>query len=298
MDVVPMTLRQAWQVLKSAGIGWSNDRASSMGAAIAYYTIFSLAPTLLVAIAVAGFAFGRDAAEGAIVGELGTMIGRDGADAVQTMIRSADDMDAGIIATVIGVATLLLTSTGVFVELQSALNVIWKAPPAKRSGWWSLLRTRLLSLSMVFGIGFILLVSLVLSAGLTAVSDRLAASLPGLPLLLQAVTFLVSLAITALLFAMIYKVLPDVPIAWRDVATGAVLTAILFSIGRFAIGYYIGSSDLASSFGAATALVVILVWVYYSSQILLFGAEFTRAYAELRGTRSGEAAETGKQTAS
>jgi membrane protein len=283
------TPRQAWGMLKSTFLGWLADGCPSMGAAIAYYAVFSLAPLLILIIAIAGLAFGYEASRGAIVSQLGGLVGRDGATALQTMIQSAANKDSGIVATFVGIGALLLGATGVLGEIQSALNVVWKAAPRKENTILSLVRKRLLSLSLVVAMGFLLLTSLVVSTALAVVSNYLAGKLPGSGIILEIVNFAVSLATITVLFASIFKILPDAPVAWRDVWVGAGLSALLFTVGKSLIGLYIGSSNVASSYGAAGALVVILLWVYYTAQILLFGAEITRAYAERRGLRAPHA---------
>jgi membrane protein len=281
--------KQVWGVLTSAFGGWMNDRCLTMGAAIAYYTVFSLAPMLILVIATAGLAFGQEAARGAIVRQFAGLMGREGAAALQAMIESASNTGAGIVATVIGVVTLLLAATGAFAEMQAALNVIWKAEPPKVNAVWGLIRQRLLSLSLILAIGFLSLVSLVISTALAAFGDYLTGALPGVEVIVQALNFVVSFLVIAALFAMIFKLLPDATIAWRDVRFGALVTALLFTVGKFLISLYIGSSSVASSYGAAGAFVIILLWIYYSAQIFLFGAEITRAYAESHGTRAGDA---------
>ena len=281
-----LKLNQIWQLLRAAAEGYVNDTCLSRGAAIAYYTVFSLAPVLLIVIAIAGLVFGDEAARGAVVGQISGLMGHTGADAVQAMLKSASGRGSGIIATIIGAVTLLIAASGVFGEMQAALNVIWKAQP--RAGAVSqLVRARLQSLGLVMALGFLLMVSLVVSAGLTAVDSYLAVRLPGVHLLLGVFSSVLSFAFIALVFAAIYKVLPDTRIAWRDVGIGAVVTTLLFTIGKNLISLYLGSSSVASTYGAAGALGIILVWIYYSSQIFLFGAEFTRAYAERSGSRSG-----------
>lgn len=279
-------IREIPQLLKTALAGWWNDRALSLGAAISFYTIFSMAPVLLIVVSVAGLIFGREAAQGAIVEEIGGLIGTEPAAAVEAMIASASDIGSGIVGTVVGFATFLFLATGSLVELQDDLNIIWKAPPPERSGVITLVRTRLLSLALVIAIGFLLLVSLIIDAGLSALTGYVATALPGSGAIVFTFNFAFSLGVASLLFALIFKVLPDVAIAWRDVLVGAVLTGLLFALGKFLIGLYIGRSGVASSYGAAASLVTILLWVYYSSQILLFGAEFTRAYAEHRAGRT------------
>jgi membrane protein len=269
----------AWSLLKAALSGWLNDRCLSMGAAISYYAVFSLAPTLILAIVIAGLLFGREAAQGAIVGQLRGLMGREGAAAIQAMIESARDMESGIVATAVGVATLIFAASGAFAEIQAALNIIWKVKSRKRSLVGGLLRQRLRSLSLVAIVGFLLLASLVVSAALTAFADYLHGLFPGFELILQALNLVVSFAVITVLFAMVFKILPDVDIAWGDVWLGAAVTAFLFSIAKFLISLYIGSSEVTSSYGAAGALVIVLLWIYYSSLILLFGAEITHAYA-------------------
>jgi membrane protein len=271
---------RAWQVLKFTANGYIEDGCLSRGAAIAYYTVFSLAPVLVIVIAIAGFVFGAEAARGALVDEIGSLMGRQGAEAIQTMIASASNQNRSGWAGAVGLITLLVTASGVFSEIQAALNAIWRSKP--RAGTVSrLVRARLVSLGLVMTLGFLLLVSLVVSTVLSALGSWLNGLFPAAHLLMQAVSFLVSLALTALLFALIYKVLPDTSLAWRDVIAGAIGTAILFDIGKFLISLYLGSSSATSSFGAAGALALVLLWIYYSSQIFLVGAEFTRAWADI-----------------
>jgi membrane protein len=280
-------LSETWQLLKVAFAGWWNDRAMSLGASIAFFTVFSLAPMLLAAIAVAGLAFGREAAQGAIVAELGGMIGNNEASFLETMIASAGNVGSGIIGTAVGIVTFLLLVTGAVVELQDDLNIIWKAKPPASYGVMSFVRTRLVSLALVLGIGFLLLVSLVIDTGLTALGSYLEANFSGATIILRFLNSLVAFAVATLLFAMMFKLLPSVDLEWSDVWTGALVTALLFTLGKFLIGYYLGKSNVASSYGAAASIITILLWIYYSSLILLFGAEFTKAYAESRGSRRG-----------
>jgi membrane protein len=268
-------------LLRTALMGWWNDRALSLGAAISFYTIFSLAPVLLIVVSVAGLFFGREAAQGAIVAEIGGMAGAEPAAAVEAMIAGASDVGTSVIGTTIGIVTFFFLATGAFVELQDDLNIIWKVEP-KASGVLALLRTRLLSLALVLSIGFLLLISLVLDAGLTAATGYVEQALPHSGAIVSTLNFALSLVMAILLFALIFKILPDADIAWRDVGTGAVITGVLFALGKLLIGYYLGQSGVASSYGAAASLVTLLLWVYYSSQILLFGAEFTKAYADHR----------------
>jgi membrane protein len=282
-----MMLGEPWRLLKAAFDGWWADRAMSLGASIAFFTVFSLAPMLLAAIAVAGLVFGREAAQGAIVAELGGLVGETGAKAIEAMIASASNIGSGVIGTMVGIITFVLVSTGAFVELQDDLNLIWKVKPRESSGVTVFLRTRILSLALVVGIGFLLLVSLILDAGLTALGSYLEAGFSGASVILQILNSAAAFAVAVLLFAMIFKILPDVDLTWRDVGTGAVITGVLFTVGKFLIGLYLGMSTIASSFGAAASIITILLWVYYSSLILLYGAEFTKVYAESHGSRAG-----------
>lgn len=281
-----MSLREAaFTLVREAVNDWIDDRAMSRGAAIAYYTVFSLAPLLLLVIAIAGLVWGEEAARGAIMGQLSGLTGPKGAEALEAMIRSASNTSSGILATVVSIGLLILGATSVFAELQDSLNQMWNAPPSKVSTWWSWLRVRMLSLSLIGAIAFLLLVSLVISALMTAIGDHLSGGALEVGFLIEAANFLIGLTITAALFGAIYKILPDVRISWADVAIGGMVTSVLFHIGKYAIALYIGFSDLASSYGAASALVIILIWVYYSAQIFLLGAEFTKVYAFTFGSR-------------
>ncbi len=275
---------KVWLLLRQTGEGFVEDDAWSRGASIAYFTLFSVAPTLLVVIAVAGLAFGHEAAQGAIVSQLSGLMGRETAEALQTMIRSASDRMSGTIATLVGVGTILLATSGVFGEVQSALNAVWKAKP-RSSTMSRLVRARLASLGLVFAFGFVLMVSLAVSAALTALSTYLHGVFPALEAVLVVLDFALSIVLISALFAAMYKVLPDAPIAWRDVGIGAVVATLLFAGGKYLIALYIGRSDIASSFGAAGALIVLLLWIFYSAQIFLLGAEFTRAWAHVFGSR-------------
>jgi membrane protein len=267
-----------WRLLKDTIFAFIEDEALSRGAAIAFYTVTSIAPLLLIVIAIAGLAFGRDAAQGALTAQIGSLMGQQTADVLQSAIASASGKSSGILATIVGVVTVMVTASGVFGEMQSALNAIWKAKP--HGGTVSrLLRARAASLGLVGALGFLLLVSLAVSAALTAFGNYLNGVLPFGKIIIEALNVLVSLVLISILFAAIYKVLPDRPIEWREVIVGAVVTAVLFTIGKSLIGWYIGSSAVASSYGAAGALIVLLLWVYYSAQIFLLGAEFTKVYA-------------------
>lgn len=282
--VIPVT--QIWGLIKKAIVAWVDDYAPSMGAALAYYTLFSLAPLLIIAIAVAGLVFGQQAAQGEIVGQIQGVIGREGAIAVQGLLQSASDPARSIFLTVIGIVTLVIGATTLFGELQSDLDRIWRVPPpAKRNGLWIVLRSRLLSFGLVLGLGFLLLVSLVVSAAIAALGKWWDGAFEGWEALLQALNFGVSFAFSTLLFASIYKFMPRARIAWRDVWVGAAVTTFLFEIGKVLIGLYLGKTSVASGFGAAGSLVVLLVWVYFAAQIFLLGAEFTWVYSHEYGSQ-------------
>ena len=274
-------MEKAWILFKSTVLSFIEDDALSKGAAIAFYTVTSIAPILLIVVAVAGLAFGTEAAQNGIVGQLTGLIGKESAEFLQSAIANAQNKSAGTLATLIGVVTIIVTASGVFGEMQSALNAIWKidssGTPISR-----LIRARAASLGLVVSLGFLMMVSLVVSAGLTALGDYLNAILPFGKIVLTVLNGIVSVLLISVLFAAIYKVLPDRPIQWRDVVVGSAATALLFTGGKSLIGWYIGSSAVASTYGAAGALIVILLWVYYSAQIFLLGAEFTKAYSDLR----------------
>ncbi len=276
-------------MLKDSVRAWLADYAPSMGAALSYYTIFSIAPLLVIVIAVAGLVFGAEAASGAIFEQMRGMVGDSGAAAIQGLVQSASKPATSIFAAVTGIITLVLGATTVLGELQTALDRIWRAPPVTEKGWWRLLRGRVLSFSMILVIGFLLLVSLVLSAAIVAIGDWWGPWFGKMRWLLEALNFVVSFVVVTALFAMIYKVLPRVRIAWRDVWIGAAVTALLFTAGKFLIGLYIGKSGVTSGFGAAGSVVVLLVWVYYSAQIFLLGAEFTAIYTYRHGSLRGQA---------
>ena len=276
---VPTVLKLFWAALK----GWSKDDVPRLGASLAYYTLFAVGPILIIAIAIAGTVYGPDAVRGQIVGEISGLIGQQGAEAVQTILQGAHQSRTGSLAVIIGTITLILGASGAFLELQHALNTIFRVKTdPKKSGLERLVLSRLRSFGIVVSIGFLLLVSLIVSAALTALTSRIERSPVGSPLLLQAINMIVSVAVMGLLFGLIYRMLPDVRLAWRDVWTGAFVTSALFSIGKFLIGLYLGHSGVATSYGAAGSIVVLLVWVYYSAQVILLGAEFTRVYAEHR----------------
>jgi membrane protein len=283
---VPSSLRGVWHLLRDTVKGFIDDDALSRGASIAYYTLFSLAPILLIVVALAGLAFGRDAARGALVDQLSGLMGGKSAEALQAMIESASDPKTGMTASLIGILAALITLTGAFGEVQSALNAIWKAK-SRRSTLSRLMRARLASLGLVVTSGFLLTVSLVVSAALAALSNYLKAVFPAGEFALQVADIVISGTLLTGMFAAIYKVLPDTPIAWRDVAIGALVTTGLFEGGKYVIALYIGKSNVASSYGAAGALIILLLWIFYSAQIFLLGAEFTRAFARRYGTHVG-----------
>jgi membrane protein len=282
--------RQWGGILRAAIDSWLADRAPSMGAAIAYYTVFSLAPILVLVIAIAGLAFGKAAAEGALFNQIAALVGKESASAVQALLRSASSTASGIVATVAGLVMLVIAATGVFGEVQAALNVIWKAKPTKEEGLWKLAKMRLRSLALIVGIGILLAVSLVLSTALEAFSAYLSAILPALPYVLTSLNFLFSIAITTVLFAMVFKILPDTRIDWEEVWIGAFATALLFTFGRHLITLYIGTGGVSSVYHAAGTLVLLLVWIYYSAQILLFGAEFAKAHSDHRRAQRARSA--------
>jgi len=285
-----MSLKNAWDLGKKSIFSWMDDYASSMGAALAYYTLFSLAPLLVIAIGVAGLVFGDEAARGQIFAQLDSLVGHDGAIAIQGLLKSVNQPAKSVVASLVGTGTLVLGAMSVFNELQSDLDRIWRAPAAeKQTGIWSLLRSRLLTFGMILAVGFLLLVSLVLSAAIAALGKWWGPYFGGWETVLQVFNLIVSFGIVTVLFAMMYKILPRVKVAWRDVWIGAAVTSLLFTIGKFAIGLYLGKSGVSSGFGAAASIVVLLVWVYYSAQIFLLGAEFTWVYAHSRGSRMNEA---------
>ena len=280
-----MKLSKWIQVCKQTVVAWSDDFAPSMGAAISYYTMFSLAPLLVLVIAVAGWVFGAEAVQGQIAAQLSSLMGEDTARAVQDMVESAAISDNGLWAGLLSIGILIVGATSVFGELQSALDRIWHVPESKKpSGIWGILRARVFSFGLILGLAFLLMVSLAVSAGLAAFGSVIGGLLPGQEVLLQILNLLVSLLVMTLLFAMIFKLMPTVPVAWRDVAVGAAVTAVLFEIGKFVIGLYLGKSDLGSAFAGAGSLVILLAWVYYAAQIFLLGAEFTKVYAHMHGS--------------
>jgi membrane protein len=277
--------KDVFGLFKEAGAAWVEDRAPRLGAAMSYYTVFSLAPLLLITIAVAGFVVGGDTARTGVIDSMGGLIGQDGGKAIESMIdNAAKHREGGIFATLLGVAMLLIGASGVFIELQDSLNTVWGVEARAGRGIKGFVRDRLMSFAMVLGIGFLLLASLVVTALLGAMGEWMSTALPGGAAVWQAVNVVVSLAVVTLLFAMIFKFVPDVKLTWRDVAVGAFVTAVLFSIGKLLIGLYLGKSSTASVFGAAGSLAILFIWIYYSAQIVLFGAEFTQVWANNYGS--------------
>jgi len=291
---MPWNVHAFWCLLKQTARSWLRDYAPSMGAALAYYTLFSLAPLLLIVIAVAGLIFGQDAARGEIALQLSALMGQAGAKAVQDLLTSVDKPVEGSVATAVGLLMLVVGATTVFAELQDSLDRIWHVPVRdSRPGWFMLVRARLLSFGMILAIGFLLTISLVVSAVLGAMGTWLQPLFGGWLALAAVVNAVGSFLLVAAMFALIYKVMPRVQVHWKDVWTGALFTATLFTFGKFLIGLYIGRSGVISGFGAAGSLVVVLLWVYYSAQIFLIGAEFTWVYANAYGSRKQIAANSG-----
>ncbi|MEO8343933.1 MAG: YihY/virulence factor BrkB family protein [Gallionella sp.] len=280
----PNGIKRLKLVLINSLTSWIDHRASSKGAALAFYTLFSITPILVLAIAVAGYVFGVDAARGEIVAQMQGMIGPNGAQAIQALLVAARDPTSGLVATIVASVLLLLGATSVFAELKGSLDELWGIEKSDKSGLSVLLRTHLLSFGMVLALAFLLLVSLVFSAALTLLEQRAGGMLGNAGGILAAISSMISFGVIACMFAIIYKTLPDAPLTWRDVWVGAAVTAGLFSGGKYLIGLYLGNSGVASSFGAAGSLIALLLWVYYSAQIFFMGAEFTRHYAERFGS--------------
>ena len=290
MKEIAKNPKAIWHLARDSVTAWIDDFAPSMGAAISYYTVFSIAPLLLIVISIAGLVLGSDAASGRIFAQLEGLLGPDGAAAIQGMVKSASTTGKGTFGTLAGIVMMIIGATTVFNELQSALDRIWRTPAAeKKEGIWNLIRQRFLSFGMILAIGFLLLVSLIASAAISALGELWSPSAEGAwEVVFQVINFIVSVAIVTVLFALIYKYLPRARIGWHDVWIGAAVTALLFTIGKTLIGLYIGKSGVVSGFGAAGSLVVLLLWVYYSGQIFLLGAEFTWLYAYRFGSRRGE----------
>jgi membrane protein len=272
-------VRQVGQVLKETFKDWREDECSRLAAALAFYTALSLAPLVLVSIAIAGLAFGQEAAEGQIVAEIGGVVGTQGAEAIQAILASARSTSGGIAATIVGVGLLFFGASGVFNELQHALNRVWEVKPRPDRGIVGVLRDRVVSFTMVLGVGFLLLVSMVAGAALSAIIEAVGVA----GAVARTLDLIIALVATTGLFALIFRVVPDVKVPWRDVWIGAAVTAVLFAVGRLGLGYYLQESSVASSYGAAGSVIAVLVWVYYTAQILFFGAELTQTVARRAG---------------
>ncbi|HEY5741242.1 MAG TPA: YihY/virulence factor BrkB family protein [Terrimicrobiaceae bacterium] len=280
-----MNPKESFQLLKQTAWDWMEDQAPTLGAALAYYTVFSLAPLLIIVIAISGLVFGQEAAQGQIFDQLRGLLGEASGKAIEDVVQSAHAEPAtGIVATIVGVVTLLFGASGVFGQLQTSLNAIWGVQPKPGRGFLGIIQDRILSFGFILVVGFLLLVSLLLTAAIALVGEWFGGMVPGMEALIQVLNSLLSLAVITLLFAMLFKFLPDAKIAWHDVWIGAFITAALFTVGKFALGFYLGKSGIGSSYGAAGSLIVLLLWVYYSSQILFFGAEFTQVYANRFGS--------------
>jgi len=273
------------QLLKETATAWDEDNVARLAASLAYYTLLSIAPLIILAVAVAGLAFGEDAARKHISAELSGVVGGGAATAIESIAKNAHTPGSGALSVTIGIVVLLFGASGVFGELQSALNTVWEVAPKPGRGIWGVVKDRFFSFTLVVGVAFLLLVSLIVSTGLTWVGQVFEGALPGGALVWQVLNFVFSLAVVTGLFALMFKTLPDVHIAWRDVWVGAAVTAALFTLGKFGLGIYLGSAGVSSAYGAAGSIVALVIWVYYSSQVLLIGAEFTEVYASRYGSR-------------
>lgn len=275
-----ITLKGIFKMLKESFNGFIDDRVVKLSAALAYYTVFAIGPMIIIIIYLAGVFYGQDAIQGTVFGELKGLVGAPAAAQIQDIIRNVAENQQGNFAAVIGFVTLFIAATGVFAEIQDSINMIWGLKPKPKKSWLKLLVNRLLSFSVIVSLGFILLVSLILNGLIEALMDRLATRFPDLTVMvLYIINLTITFLITTSLFAIIFKVLPDAVIQWKDVMVGAMVTAVLFMLGKFGITFYISKSDVGTTYGAAGSLVILLVWVYYSAIILYFGAEFTKAYA-------------------
>jgi membrane protein len=286
------TLGQVTGVFKAAASEWMSHRAASKGAALAYYTLFSIAPILVLVIAIAGFFYGREAAQGQLLGQLKGLMGAKGAEAIQLVLAGAHNKESGLMATIIAAVLLVFGATSVFAELKDSLDEIWGVPPPKDASWWDTVRTRLLSFSLILVLAFLLMVSLVVSAALSILENFVSGLWQDAAVLLGWVAALISFLVIAVLFGVIYKLLPRINLSWHDVIIGALGTAAMFTLGKFLIGLYIGNSGVADSFGAAGSLIAMLLWVYYSALIFFFGAEFARQYALQLGSLRDRPGET------
>jgi membrane protein len=283
-----MSLHEPVKLLKQTYIEWDEHQATRFGASVALYTLFSLAPLLILAAAVVALAFSQQQAQASIVGEARNLIGQRGADAVQSLLHSAQKPTSGFFATVAAFVTLLFGASGVFIELRQALNVMWEATARSSAGILGMIKDRLFSFGMVLSVGFLLLVSLLLTTALSFTEQYFGNLMPIPAVVLHILNFVLSFVVISGLFALMFKFVPDVPVAWRDVSVGAIGTALLFTAGKYALGLYLGIASVGSTYGAAGSLVALIVWVYYSAQIFFFGAQFTNVYAKQRGTRAGQ----------
>jgi membrane protein len=279
----PIPAPESLRLLAAAGRGWRDDNALRLGAALSFYSLLSFPPLLIVTISIAALLFGREAAQAGLLRQISQLLGRSGSEMFQQMIQAAARPGHGLVAAAVGLLFVLFGATSVFAELRDALNLIWKVQTTEKSVVKGLLKGRLLALNLVIGTGFLLIISLVVSAALSAFGASVGRRLRGFDQVLQGLDLVVSFSVLAILFALIFKILPDVVLAWRDVLLGAVATSFLFTAGKYAIGAYLGTTTVATAYGAAGSLVLLLLWVYYSSQIFFFGAELTRSYAEIRG---------------
>lgn len=281
-----MNVKQTWPLFKQSISAWIDDFAPSMGAALSYYTLFSITPLLIIVISIAGLLFGADAVRGVIFAQLQSLMGEQGAQAIEEMLNTASDTTSGALSTVVSIVGLIIGATTVFNELQTALDRIWRAPVLQKvSGIWALLRTRLLSFGMILAMAFLLTISLVTSAAIATLGKWWSAWFAGWEILAYVADIIINFGLLTLVFALIYKLIPRVHVSWRDVWIGAGVTAVLFVLGKFLLGLYLGKSDAVSAYGAAGSLVLVMLWVYYSSQIFLLGAEFTWVYANTYGSR-------------
>ncbi|RNI38051.1 YihY/virulence factor BrkB family protein [Hanamia caeni] len=275
-----VTFKKLWKVLKNSFKGFSNDRITKMSSSLSYYTLFSMAPLLIIIISLSGIFLGQDAAQGKIYDQLSNFIGSNAASQLQTMIQNASLSGKSKLAAIIGIVTLIVGATTVFAQIQDTINYIWGIKPKPKKSWLNFLKNRFLSFSVIIGLAFLLLVSLTLSTLIDGFSDALKAHFPQITVVfLYIINTLITLIVTALIFGAIFKVLPDAKIRWKDVLTGAITTAVLFMLAKFGISFYISKSNVGTTYGAAGSLVILLLWVYFSAMILYFGAEFTKAYA-------------------
>jgi membrane protein len=278
-------LKGVFELVKDAATKWVDDSAARLGAALSYYTIFAIPPLFIIVIFVASLFMNEQTVRSGLFGEVGGLVGKQGAQAIQSALHASDPQGKGLLASALAIGALILTATGLFIELQGDLNIIWGVQEKPGRGIWGFVKIRVLSFAMVVAVGFLLLVSLIVSAALSAFGKYFSALVPGLGVLSVALNIIFSFVVITVLFAMVFKVLPDVKMAWRDVWVGAVITALLFTAGKFALGLYLGTNQSVSAYGAAGSVVLILLWVYYSAQILFFGAEVTEAYANRFGIR-------------